>query len=476
MARLEEIDQRLEAIRAELLTLAEGDLDEEQAARFDALETEHGELETERAPLARRAAMVDRVRSTARQAAESSRGVERGSGDVIVRTNLDPFEGLDQVRANNLAVSDLRGRARTAIEQAPGHMTDDQRQRATELIERGDRYGRIARHMLLTGSDAYSRAFERLLGGEQPYQLEDDELDALRFADSQRAAMAEGSGSTGGFMVPFHLDPTIILTNAGSTNPFRQISRVVSITTNTWHGVSSAGVTAEWLAESAEAADASPSFAQPTVPTAKAAAYLQGSFEVTQDTGIAAEVGMLLADARDRLEATAFAVGTGSGQPKGVVTAVSAVGGSVVASTTADTYAVADVYKVAGAVPPRHRPNSSWVMNYNIALLTRQFATSTQTHAFWADLGMNNPSQLLGRPVFESSAMDGTVDATANNYILLIGDFSKYLIVDRIGMTVAFEPLVKGANRRPTGEVGWFAHWRVGADVLDANAFRLLNA
>jgi predicted phage gp36 major capsid-like protein len=42
-------------------------------------------------------------------------------------------------------------------------------------------------------------------------------------------------------------------------------------------------------------------------------------------------------------------------------------------------------------------------------------------------------------------------------------------------MTVQFEPLVKGANQRPTGEVGWFAHWRVGGGVLDANAFRLLR-
>jgi predicted phage gp36 major capsid-like protein len=40
---------------------------------------------------------------------------------------------------------------------------------------------------------------------------------------------------------------------------------------------------------------------------------------------------------------------------------------------------------------------------------------------------------------------------------------------------MVYEPLVKGANGRPTGEAGWFAYWRVGSDVVNADAFRLLN-
>jgi len=59
--------------------------------------------------------------------------------------------------------------------------------------------------------------------------------------------------------------------------------------------------------------------------------------------------------------------------------------------------------------------------------------------------------------------------------VLWIGDLSRYYIIDRIGMSVAYEPLVKGANRRPTGEVGWFAFWRVGADLVDTNAGRVLR-
>jgi HK97 family phage major capsid protein len=479
-ARLAAIDERMPQCRSELLELADNDMDEDGAARFEELEAEYKALEEERGPLAERLARLDAIREVHNRAQVDGRGIERGAGPAFVPSERrDPYADLDQVRGGMVAAPDLRARAMTAIEDAPEFVTDDQREAATRLVSKqNDRHGRIARHMLLTGSDAYLRAFEKILGGMQPYQLDEDEVDALRVAESHRAAMAEGTNSTGGYLVPFHLDPTVILTNAGSTNPFRQISRRVAITTNVWHGVSSAGVTAEWVGEATEAADASPSFAQPSVTVRRADAYLQASFEVTQDTGVAADVAMLLADARDNLEAAAFAVGTGSSnQPKGIVTAVAAVSGSVVTDTHASTaqFLVDDVYNVRAALPARHRPNASWVANDAIQLKIRQFASGTgPQHAFWADLGMDTPPQLLGKPIYESSAMDSTIADGKN--ILLVGDFSRFLIVDRIGMTVQYDPLVrKTTNGRPSGEVGWYATWRVGSDCLDPNAFRLLQ-
>jgi predicted phage gp36 major capsid-like protein len=59
--------------------------------------------------------------------------------------------------------------------------------------------------------------------------------------------------------------------------------------------------------------------------------------------------------------------------------------------------------------------------------------------------------------------------------VLLSGDFSQYAIVDRLGATVEHLPLLVGANRRPTGERGWFLYWRTGADVLIPDAFRITN-
>ncbi|MGH3097900.1 MAG: phage major capsid protein [Streptosporangiales bacterium] len=464
----EELAGELGAIRSELLDL--DGVEEptgEQVTRSTELLDQYETKKSEHDEAVRYERQIDGIRDAA--ANPANRESERSPQ---VQTRTSPFGDLDAVRSHQVSGSDLRARALTAIEQAPGHMSDDQRGAATGLVERGDRHGRISRHMLLTGSDGYSRAFEQILTGAQPWSLAPDEQEALRIASDHNRAMNEGTNSAGGYLVPFHLDPTIILTSAGSTNPLRQISRVDTISTNEWHGVSSAGVSAEWLAEAAEAAGDTASLVQPTVTVHKAAAWLQASFEVTQDTGIAGQVGMLLAEARDDLEAAAFATGSGSGQPTGVVTAVAADTGSVVDGGTG--YAVDSVYQLKSKLTPRHRPVSSWLANDNILSLTRQFATgSGPQHAFWADLGMDTPPQLLGRPLYEASEMADTVATGAN--VLLVGNFARYLIVNRIGMTMQFEPLVKGANRRPTGEVGWFAHWRVGGNALDTNAFRLLQ-
>jgi len=474
----DKLKESLEAIRSELLELEEvEEPTDEQATRagellgeFDTAQEAYNEqLEHER--------RVDAVRAAATVPGSQERG--DGDGPQFMRSRGNPYEELDRVRGANLnersTLADLRTRALYAVELAAEQITEDQQERVERLV-RGDRRGRIAQHLLLTGSEDYMRAFESLLeNAGNPALLDEDEYAAYKLAEAHRRAMTL-TDAAGGFLVPFTLDPTIILTNAGSANPFRQVSTIKTITTDTWNGVSSAGVTAEWLAEANQVADASPSFAQPSITPKKAAAWVQGSFEVLADSGFGAEVGPLLADAKDRLEATAFATGNGSTQPKGVITAVSAVSGSVVNSATTDTYAVADVYAVEQALPPRHRltGSPSWMANKAIINKTRQFDTSGGS-SFWANLGMGQPEQLLGAPIYEASAMDGVINAGAENYALLLGDFRNFYIVDRVGMTMVYEPLVKGANGRPTGEAGWFAYWRVGSDVVNADAFRLLD-
>ena len=42
-----------------------------------------------------------------------------------------------------------------------------------------------------------------------------------------------------------------------------------------------------------------------------------------------------------------------------------------------------------------------------------------------------------------------------------------YVIADRVGMSIEFIPHLFGGNRRPTGQRGWYAYYRVGANVVD---------
>ncbi|WP_433409798.1 type I-E CRISPR-associated endonuclease Cas1e [Saccharomonospora azurea] len=71
------------------------------------------------------------------------------------------------------------------------------------------------------------------------------------------------------------------------------------------------------------------------------------------------------------------------------------------------------------------------------------------------------------------------VDAAANgtHRLLVVGDWSNYLVVNRVGTTVSYLPpgVLQGSNRRPDGRVGWYVYWRVGANVLTPKAFRLLK-
>jgi HK97 family phage major capsid protein len=141
---------------------------------------------------------------------------------------------------------------------------------------------------------------------------------------------------------------------------------------------------------------------------------------------------------------------------------------------------VSDVYRVMQALPPRYRAGAVWLAELSTINTIRQFATANNYHGFLTDLAGDTPPVLLGKRLFESSDMDAFADidtaATEDNHVLLYGNFDHYVIVDRIGLALEFIPtLVGGSANFPTGERGWFAYWRVGADSIVDDAFRVLN-
>lgn len=461
-ARIAALAAELESIRTEIAELdAVEEPTEEQVARAEELVGTWDTAKGEHDRLVERAEKLDAIRTAALDPAN----VEPAFAAPQVMVKRDAFADLESVQRNGLSPADVRARALTAIEDTARESSPARMERATELAQVN---AGIARHILLTGSPSYRSAFEKFLRHPESFQalLEPDEQAALRTAMSTTAG-------NGGYALPWLLDPTVILTNNGSANPFRQIARVETGTTNKWNGLSSAGVTASWKGEGSAVSDASPTFAQPSVTALLGSAYIIGSYEVMEDTDIAGQLPALIADAKDRLEEAAFATGAGSTTaPKGIVTAVTAVTASRVTPTTGGTFSAAsEVYNVANAIPARHASRASWVANKTVYNLIRQFDTYGGG-SFWTDLGMGTPSQLLGQPVYESSTMTATVTTGSN--ILLAGDFAEYLIYDRAGVTLEYIPNVVDGSGLPTGQRGFHAWWRTGADVLNANAFRVL--
>ena len=140
---------------------------------------------------------------------------------------------------------------------------------------------------------------------------------------------------------------------------------------------------------------------------------------------------------------------------------------------------LADIFGVAQALPARWRAGgaASWPASYAVINKIRQLnnATSPQSTTFWADFGGDVPSKLIGHGIRELSDMDSTIVSGSTDDVLLFGDVRQYRIIDRVGAQLAFNPLVLGSNRRPTGEVGWVLWSRVGSDIVTSNAFKLLR-
>jgi HK97 family phage major capsid protein len=398
--------------------------------------------------------------------------------DLFDRSRLDPLRDSDgpAYRDRALAIVDRWG---TTFGLDARHQTS-----AAALVENADESARdrqIADYFLRYSSPEYVSAFRKVCRDPATGHLRLDAQERAALADGSEAAraMSEGSGAVGQFMVPPFLDPAIILTNTGISNPFRQISTVKTITTQSWKGVTSDGVTAAWSAEAAEMTDNSPTLVQPTITPIRATAYVQASFEMIEDTDIASELAMLFADARDRLEGAAFAVGTGSTQPSGIQTEMSLQTASRVAANTNGQLNAYDIFNLDNSLSQRFRANASWVANKSMWNAVRQLAmgAGAMTGSFWVDFGGARPSTLIGYPVYESSALLASLStATASSdYAVYVGDWRNYYIVDRIGLSIAYNPMVIGGTRRmPTGEVGWACFWRTGGAAVNRDAFRVL--
>lgn len=491
VARLKDIYDELERLQRKGETAP---LVPEDEAQFAELTREFDEVDEHRKSM-ERAAATERVRVTReglRTAAQDAlqRGqVERPAGEQRgggFDYDLDPILEPDSVeshrfrnpwdlsevrsfgRSQDEVSAELRSRALSAVEKMPG-ANDRIRSAATDIIERwDDKEARLSQMVLVTSSPEYMRAWTKVITGRDRALTSDEEKILDRAMSLTDAA--------GGYMVPFQLDPSVIITTAGTTSGIRAIARQVVATGDVWHGVSASAGSWSWDAEGEQVSDDSPTLAQPEIPNYKGAGFIPASIESLQDMANAtAEIGNILAFGKMTLEASAHALGTGNGQPTGIVTALVASSPTViVTSTTTDTFAAADLYKVEGALPERYQEGASWLANRKVYNLVRQFDTAGGAQ-MWERIGNGLPPELLGQGAYRAEAMDATMSAGGENYVVVYGDFQNFVITDRIGFSV--EPIqhLFGANGRPTGERGFYAYYRTGSDSVNDGAFVLLN-
>jgi HK97 family phage major capsid protein len=460
-ARLDEIDTERRSIHE---TAGEEALTDEQQTRWDELDESETETRSELAAAEERAARTSRVAESRARWSSLQVGTKVSNDDVDVRA---------------LSAGEARDRALKRAEESGRdlELRSDQQEKLERLLRSSTQRTNgevLARRLLLTENEHYRSAFVKAMTSATPAWTPEEARAIAAFRDWEARAMSEGSNTSGGYGVPVLIDPTIILTSQGSLNPFRRISRVETITTNRWKGVSSAGVSWSYDAEATEVSDDSPTLGQPEVAVNTARGFVPFSIELAQDyPGFASEVSVLLAEGYDELQAQKYAVGSGVGEPTGILTALDADTNVEVVVTTDGALGAVDVTKVWKALPDRAKANATWVMGAgtasDIAALGDAYGTRT------SDL-TGNLEKLRQRPVEASSYIPDFTGSTAPANLLVVGDFRKYLIVERAGMSVELVPhLVGTTNNRPTGQRGWFAWARNGANAIDLRAFRLLQ-
>src|SRR5687768_2140110 len=236
--RLKDIQDELERLSAKA---DDKGLDQQDEEYWADLVRESGEVDEHRKSLERKAEM-ERVRVRAAAGPRNDLRTERGSDNgELDRDILDPVSveekrfknpwDLSEMRTFHRTPSELgavlRARAFSAVEQMPG-MNQARREAATSILEEYDNAkGDIARLALYTSTPAYLRAFAKAARGLM-HSFTPDEQEAVTRAMSL-------TDSAGGYLVPFQLDPTVIITSAGSRNDIRSAARQVVATGDVWN-------------------------------------------------------------------------------------------------------------------------------------------------------------------------------------------------------------------------------------------------
>ena len=378
-ADLAEARSRRDAIKRNLETLhrdaggeelrgGDGERWENLARGLEGVEAEIESLEDERAE---RNARTDHLAKLAQNPGNLERAVPMpeprdGSGDNPRMSRVRS----DALRANERAEF-MPERCRESMEQA--------------LRGDDDPEARMAQVVVATADRDYFRAFaswfrDPISGG---HSWTEPERAAVRRVQHLERAMALGAGGTGGFLVPYELDPSILIANAGAVSPLREVARVATTALNEKRFVTSLGVTSTWTPEAIEQPDDSPALLQPAITCKKGAAFVPVSLELFEDSGIAQEVGALFADAKAVHEALSFTI-TQSNGPVGIITALMAAGGSTVIATGTNVLAQGDLYANQAALPARWRPNAKWMMNLSILNGYRQLPQATGLNYRWS--------------------------------------------------------------------------------------------
>lgn len=301
----------------------------------------------------------------------------------------------------------------------------------------------------VTATDAYKNAFDMFVSGANPADY--------------RNEMTVGVDADGGYIVPVQYQRSVIM-KLNALGRTRGISNVISTESTVVIPVEGDAPTFTWVSEGGAYGETKSTFGQESIGAYKLGGIIKVSEELLQDNMINFDdyMGNQIAKGIDKAESPAFAVGTGTGQPKGY-TVSAAVGTN---STTAATAAVTadewlDIYY---DLKEEYRASSTWRMTDMTEKSIRKLKDGDGNYLYAAGLTAGERPTFIGRPIVIDNDM---AELGATNKFTVLGDFDNYQIADRGSMSIQRLNELYAA----TGYVGFKVTKRVDAKATLAEAF-----
>jgi len=301
--------------------------------------------------------------------------------------------------------------------------------------------------------------------------------------EEKALAISTNAGADGGYAVPKVID-SMMEALVVNISPIRQYANVVQTSTNDYHKlVNLKGVASAVAAETAaRGATNTPTLIDIPINAYDIYSNPQATQQMLDDVFFNAEAWLAdeLAEEFGRQEGSLFISGSGTNQPKGLLTPTFVATGDAtrafgsvefLGTGTAGAFPATNptdiLLALAGKIKARYRQNARWVMNKNTLFTIAAFKDASGRYIFNPITAPNVPATLLNYEVVEAEDMP---TMAANSLSVLFGDLKRaYTIVDRIGTRVIRDPF----SNKPY--IGFYTTKRVGGSVVNSEAYKALK-
>lgn len=299
---------------------------------------------------------------------------------------------------------------------------------------------------------------------------------------NENKSMSGANPSEGGYAIPQTID-AMIASELTAISPIRAIAQVVQTGTSGYRKlVATGGVASGWVSEVApRPGTGTPQFAEIAPPSGDLYANPAASQTMLDDAAFNVETWLAneIAMEFSRAEGAAFVAGNGVNRPQGFLVAPTGTAADGTRAfgqvqyigsgnaTGLGSAVDAKLIDLIHALKSGHRQGACFVMNSATLARVRKLKTADGAFLWQPGMAYGQPDRLLGYPVVEAEDMP---DVAAGAFPIAFGNFRHgYLIAEHGATKVLRDPF----TNKPF--VHFYATRRIGGQVLDSNAIKLLK-